>query len=191
MPDNDRGFVDNYLAELGTVIEGLDNEAIATAIAWMRETRDADGTIFICGNGGSASIASQMVVDIVKGASLRKRTRFRMIGLTDSIATITAYANDEGYETVFEEPLKNFARTGDLVIGISGSGNSENVLRAIRYANEADCRTIGLTTGQAGALKDLASLTLAVPSGHMGRLEDCFFVMTHVLCYAFMEEPDA
>jgi len=191
MADNDRGFVDNYLAELGTLIEGLDNEAIATAIAWMRETRDADGTIFICGNGGSASIASQMVVDIVKGASLRKQARFRMIGLTDSIATITAYANDEGYETVFEEPLKNFARAGDLVIGISGSGNSENVLRAIRYANGADCRTIGLTTGQAGALKDLVSLALAVPSGHMGRLEDCFFVMTHVLCYAFMEEPDA
>ena len=191
MADNDRGFVDNYLAELGTLIEGLDNEAIATAITWMRETRDADGTIFICGNGGSASIASQMVVDIVKGASLRKQARFRMIGLTDSIATITAYANDEGYETVFEEPLKNFARAGDLVIGISGSGNSENVLRAIRYANEADCRTIGLTPGQAGDLKDLVSLALPVPSGHMGRLEDCFFVMTHVLCYAFMEEPDA
>ena len=191
MADNDRGFVDNYLAELGTLIDGLDNEAIATAIAWMRETRDADGTIFICGNGGSASIASQMVVDIVKGASLRKAARFKMIGLTDSIATITAYANDEGYETVFEEPLRNFARPGDLVMGISGSGNSENVLRAIRYANGADCRTIGLTTGQAGALKDLVSLALAVPSGHMGRLEDCFFVMTHVLCYAFMEEPDA
>ena len=119
--------------------------------------------------------------------SLRKAARFKMIGLTDSIATITAYANDEGYETVFEEPLRNFARPGDLVMGISGSGNSENVLRAMRLAGETGCRTVGLTTGEGGALKDLVELALAVPSSHMGRLEDCFFIMTHVLCYAFME----
>jgi D-sedoheptulose 7-phosphate isomerase len=183
----DVAFTTAYLDDLRRVIEGLDAQSIATAIDWMRQTRDADGTIFICGNGGSASIASQMVVDIVKGASLRKAARFRMIGLTDSIATITAYANDEGYETVFEEPLKNFARAGDLVIGISGSGNSENVLRAIRLAGEKNCRSIGLTTGEGGELKDLVDLALAVPSSHMGRLEDCFFIMTHVLCYAFME----
>ena len=183
----DVAFTTAYLDDLRRVIEGLDAHSIATAIEWMRQTRDADGTIFICGNGGSASIASQMVVDIVKGASLRKAARFRMIGLTDSIATITAYANDEGYETVFEEPLKNFARAGDLVIGISGSGNSENVLRAIRLAGEKNCRSIGLTTGEGGELKDLVDLALAVPSSHMGRLEDCFFIMTHVLCYAFME----
>jgi len=187
MTESDREFVELYLDELGSVIGGLDAEPIAEAIRWLRETRDADGTIFICGNGGSASIASQMVVDIVKGASFGRQARFRMIGLTDSISTITAYANDEGYETVFEEPLKNFARAGDLVIGISGSGNSENVLRAIRYANETGCRTIALTTAEAGQLKDLAALPLLVPSSHMGRLEDCFFVLTHVLCYAFIE----
>lgn len=186
-PPGDVTFASSYLEDLRSVISGLDPEAIATAIDWMRQTRDGDGTIFICGNGGSASIASQMVVDIVKGASLRKAARFKMIGLTDSIATITAYANDEGYETVFEEPLRNFARPGDLVMGISGSGNSENVLRAMRLASETGCRTVGLTTGEGGALKDLVNLSLAVPSSHMGRLEDCFFIMTHVLCYAFME----
>ena len=72
-------------------------------------------------------------------------------------------------------------------MGISGSGNSENVLRAMRLASETGCRTVGLTTGEGGALKDLVELALAVPSSHMGRLEDCFFIMTHVLCYAFME----
>ncbi len=184
---SDEQFAKNYLADLGGLLTRLDAAQIAKAIGWMRATRDADRTVFICGNGGSASIASQMVVDIVKGASLRKKARFKMIGLTDSIATITAYANDEGYETVFEEPLKNFAQRDDLLIGISGSGNSENVLRAVGYANDIGCKTIGLTTGEGGKLRELAALPLLVPSTHMGRLEDCFFIMTHILCYAFME----
>jgi D-sedoheptulose 7-phosphate isomerase len=184
---SDLQFTQNYLRELSELLPRLDHQKIAEAIGWMRACRDQNKTIYICGNGGSASIASQMVVDIVKGASLRKKARFKMIGLTDSMATITAYANDEGYETVFLEPLKNFAQKGDLLIGISGSGNSENVLRAVRYANEVGCKTMGLTTGEGGKLKDLVNLPLVVPSGHMGRLEDCFFIMTHVLCYAFME----
>ncbi|PCI96020.1 MAG: hypothetical protein COB15_11475 [Flavobacteriales bacterium] len=83
----DVAFTTAYLDDLRRVIEGLDAHSIATAIEWMRQTRDADGTIFICGNGGSASIASQMVVDIVKGASFGRQARFRMIGLTDSIST--------------------------------------------------------------------------------------------------------
>ena len=183
----DAQFANDYLNDLASLIPQLDRDKIGEAIGMLRQARDADKTIFICGNGGSASIASQMVVDIVKGASLRKKARFRMIGLTDSIATITAYANDEGYETVFLEPLKNFAQPGDVLIGISGSGNSENVLRAIDYANEQGCQTIGLTTGEGGRLREAAKLPLLVPSTHMGRLEDCFFVVTHVLCYAFME----
>lgn len=187
MPSPDEAFARNYLSDLGSLLPQLDAGKIAQAIGWMREARDADATIYICGNGGSASIASQMVVDIVKGASLRKKARFKMIGLTDSLATITAYANDEGYESVFVEPLKNFARKGDLLLAISGSGNSPNVLRAVEYANQTGVRTIGLTTGEGGKLKDLVHLGLTAPSRHMGRLEDCFFILTHVLCYAFME----
>jgi D-sedoheptulose 7-phosphate isomerase len=185
--NGDLAFIENYLSELGGLLPRLDKKKIAEAIGAMRACRDAGKTIYICGNGGSASIASQMVVDIVKGASLRKKARFKMIGLTDSIATITAYANDEGYETVFLEPLKNFAEDGDLLIGISGSGNSENVLRAVGYANEVGCKTIGITSGEGGKLKDLVKLPLVVPSRHMGRLEDCFFILTHILCYVFME----
>ncbi len=183
----DERFASDYLKDLTGLLPRLDTDRIAEAIDWMRTARDDERTIFICGNGGSASIASQMVVDIVKGASFGKRSRFKMIGLTDSIATITAYANDEGYETVFVEPLRNFAQAGDLLIGISGSGNSENVLRAIEYANEIGCRTIGLTTGEGGRLRELVELPLLVPSTHMGRLEDCFFIMTHILCYAFIQ----
>lgn len=188
---SDQTFATNYLEDLGSLLPRLDSSKISKAISWMRTARDQGRTIFICGNGGSASIASQMVVDIVKGASLRKPARFKMIGLTDSMATITAYANDEGYETVFVEPLKNFAQSDDLLIAISGSGNSANVLQAVEYANQIGCRTIGLTTAQSGRLKDQVDLPLVVPSSHMGRLEDCFFIMTHVLCYAFMEEDAA
>ena len=181
-------FVQGYLADLASLLPQLDEARIAEAIDQLRQARDRGNTVFICGNGGSASIASQMVVDIVKCASLGKPTRFKMIGLTDSISTITAYANDEGYETVFVEPLKNFAQTGDVLIGISGSGNSENVLRAVDYANEIGCLTIGLTTGEGGKLRERVDLPLLVPATHMGRLEDCFFVMTHILCYAFVED---
>ena len=180
-------FVEQYLADLGALLSRLDSDAIAQAIAWLSEARDNGRTIYICGNGGSASIASQMVVDVVKGGSLRKKTRIKMIGLTDSIATITAYGNDEGYDSVFVEPLKNFAQAGDILIAISGSGNSANVLRAVEYANSVACRTIGVTTSEGGKLRDMAKLPLTVPSGHMGRLEDCFFIVTHILAYAFIE----
>jgi D-sedoheptulose 7-phosphate isomerase len=184
---SDTQFAENYLRDLTSLLPKLDVGRIAEAIAAMRTVRDEGKTIYICGNGGSASIASQMVVDMVKGASFKKHARFKMIGLTDSIPTITAYANDEGYDVVFLEPLKNFATAGDLLIAISGSGNSRNVLRAVEYANSIGCTTLGLTTGEGGRLRELVKLPLLVPSRHMGRLEDCFFVLTHILCYVFME----
>ena len=180
-------YATDYLESLKTTLSGLDPKDIGTAIAWLKEARDKGRFVYICGNGGSASIASQMVVDIVKGASYGYPKRFKMIALNDSISTITAYANDVSYDCVFEEQLKNFAQEGDLLLAISGSGNSKNVLRAVQYAHTVGCRTIALTTSGGGALKDMANLTLGVPSPHMGRLEDSFFIMTHVMIYAFME----
>jgi D-sedoheptulose 7-phosphate isomerase len=187
---DDGRYSRRYLDRLAELLGALDETAIAAVVARLRRARDEARTIFICGNGGSASIASEMVVDLVKGASLRRPQRFKMMALTDSIATITAYANDEGYETVFVEPLRNFAASGDVLIAISGSGNSENVLAAVRYANEVGCTTIGLTTGTGGALKDLIELPLLIPESHMGRLEDCFYILTHVIAYAFIDRPD-
>ena len=181
-------FVKNYLHDLAAVIQKIDPEPLEQVIECMREARENKRTIFSCGNGGSASIASEMVVDINKGASYGKEKRFRMIGLSDSIATITAYANDVDYESVFVEQLKNWAQEGDLLIAISGSGNSPNVLRAVEYANSVGCTTVGCTTSKSGQLREISKLPLLVPSGHMGHLEDCFYMMTHVLCYAFIDE---
>ncbi len=112
---SDERFAINYLTDLAGLLPKLDTKRIGEAITAVRKVRDDNKTIYICGNGGSASIASQMVVDIVKGASFKKKARFKMIGLTDSMATVSAYANDEGYEVVFAEPLKNFAVAGDLL----------------------------------------------------------------------------
>lgn len=183
-----KGFARTYLDDLAAVVKTLDATALENAINCLRDARDAGRTIFSCGNGGSASIASEMVVDINKGASYGKNKRFRMIGLSDSTATLTAYANDVSYESVFVEQLKNWAEKGDVLIAISGSGNSPNVLRAVEYANQVGCTTIGCTTAYQGKLRDLASLPLLVSSPHMGHLEDCFYLMTHVLCYAFIED---
>ncbi len=181
-------FVKNYLANLSAVIQQVDPKPLEQAVECLRQARDQGQTLFTCGNGGSASIASEMVVDINKGASYGKEKRFRMIGLSDSIATITAYANDVDYESVFVEQLKNFAEKDDVLIAISGSGNSPNILRAVEYANSIGCTTIGCTTSKSGKLREISSLPLLVPSGHMGHLEDCFYMMTHVLCYAFIDE---
>lgn len=181
-------FAIDYLADLKRALDGLDPQAISLATAWLKDARDRDRFIYVCGNGGSASIASQMVVDLVKGASHGHDKRFKVIALNESVATITAYANDVAYECVFVEPLRNFAREGDVLVAISGSGNSPNVLRAVEYANSVGCRTIALTQSGGGALKDLASLTLGVPATHMGRLEDSFFILTHILMYAFIDK---
>lgn len=188
---DDKAFASRYLNDLASILQKVDPQAIATGIQWLREARDADKTIYACGNGGSALIASQMAVDVVKGASYQKPKRFKMIALTDAPGTIMAYANDVSYDVVFEEQLKNFAVPGDVLIGISGSGNSPNVIKAIEYANQIGCSTIGLTTDADCRLRKLAKLPILVPSNHMGRLEDSFFAITHILCYAFIENRSA
>lgn len=182
-------YASQYLESLSGVLRAIDASQVQRAVETLREARDRGNTIYSCGNGGSASIASQMVVDLVKGGSYGKKTpRIKMIGLADSIATVTAYANDVSYDSVFAEQLKNWATPGDVLIAISGSGNSQNVLNAVDYANESDVITIACTTAEGGRLKDMARIPLLVPSSHMGHLEDCFFAMTHVLCYAFIED---
>ncbi|MBV9084430.1 MAG: SIS domain-containing protein, partial [Acidobacteriaceae bacterium] len=125
--------------------------------------------------------------DMVKGASFQRPTRFRILALTDSLPTITAYSNDVSYDCVFEEQLKNFAQPQDLVMGISASGNSPNVLRAIEHANGSGCKTIGLTGRDGGKLAKLAQLNIQVPVHHMGRIEDAHLIVCHMIAYRFME----
>jgi D-sedoheptulose 7-phosphate isomerase len=180
-------YTEQYRQLLFQTLSSIDLKAVDQAIEWFRQAREEGRQIFVCGNGGSAATASHFATDMVKGASYGRPVRFRILALTDSVSTLTAYANDVSYEAVFVEQLKNFARPGDLVMGISGSGNSPNVLRAIEYANSIGCRTLALTGRDGGRLAPLAQLTIHVPEPHMGRIEDAHLVVCHMIAYRFME----
>jgi D-sedoheptulose 7-phosphate isomerase len=181
-------FANEYKARLMNAIDTVDLTAVGRAIEILTGARKDNRHIFTCGNGGSASTASHFVCDMVKGASFNRQSRFRIMALTDSLATITAYSNDVSYEHVFLEQLKNFAERGDVLIALSGSGNSPNVLRAVEYANSVGCHTIGLTGRDGGKLGAIAGLEIRVAEPHMGRIEDVHLILTHMLCYYFMEQ---
>jgi D-sedoheptulose 7-phosphate isomerase len=181
------GFAEEYRQALLQAIAALPADRIEQAIEWLKQARDEDRTIFTCGNGGSASTASHFVCDMLKGASFNRRKRFRIMALTDSLPTLTAYSNDVAYDVVFVEQLKNFARPGDVLIAISGSGNSPNVLRAAEYANAAGLKTIGLTGRDGGQLGRLSQLEINVPEPHMGRIEDGHMIVCHMIAYYFMD----
>jgi D-sedoheptulose 7-phosphate isomerase len=183
-------FIRAYLDKLDATLRALPRDQIAGIIDAVRDARDRDAQVFVVGNGGSASTASHFAVDLGKGASMASERRFRVISLTDNVPWITALGNDLSYEDVFVEQLKNFARPGDLLLAFSGSGNSENVLRAVRYANSIGCRTIGLAGFAGGKLKEQAQECLVVQADHMGRIEDGHFVVQHLIVYSFMELAD-
>src|SRR5579863_10425002 len=132
-------FSRGYKSQLLNALDTVDLDAVSDAIAILTDARDNNRHVFVCGNGGSASTASHFVCDMVKGASFNRHARFRIMALTDSMPTITAYSNDVGYDCVFAEQLKNFAEKGDVFIAISGSGISPNVVCAMDYANSVGC----------------------------------------------------
>jgi D-sedoheptulose 7-phosphate isomerase len=181
---------EQYRLELVNAINTIDTARVAQAIEWLREARDANRNIFVCGNGGSASTASHFACDIMKGASFNRERRFQILALTDSISTITAYSNDLSFDLIFVEQLRNFARPNDLVICISSSGRSPNVLRAMDYANSIGCKTIALTGRDGGPLGRIAQLNIQVSSPHTGRIEDGHMIVCHMIAYHFMEQQE-
>jgi D-sedoheptulose 7-phosphate isomerase len=176
-----------YKNDLLQAVEAIDVDRVNQAIDLLREARDHNRHIFVCGNGGSASTASHFACDMVKGASFGRASRFRIMALTDSLPTLTAYSNDVSYDCVFAEQLKNFAQPGDVVMAISGSGNSPNVLRAMEYANSIGCQTIALTGRDGGKLAPLAKVNIQARIPHMGRIEDIHMIVAHMIAYHFMD----
>jgi D-sedoheptulose 7-phosphate isomerase len=185
------GFAEQYRNQLAGALAAIDMGAVSRAIAVFAAAREQGRHIFVCGNGGSASTASHFVCDMVKGASFNRDARFRIMALTDSLATITAYSNDVSYDCVFVEQLKNFAQPGDVVMAISGSGNSPNVVKALEYGNSIGCTTVALTGRDGGKLGPLATIQVHVPEPHMGRIEDGHMIVCHMISYCFMEQPQA
>lgn len=184
-------FPDTYKSSLFRAIESVDLARVEQAIQILSEARAAGRHIFTCGNGGSASTASHFVCDMVKGASFQRAERFRIMALTDSLPTLTAYSNDVDYGCVFVEQLKNFAQPGDVLIAISGSGNSPNVVRAVEYANSIGCHTIAMTGRDGGKLGPLAEVNIQAVEPHMGRIEDVHMIVAHMIAYYFMDTEAA
>lgn len=183
-------FPEFYRKQVLETIQTIDTEKVQRAIGIMTEARDRGRHIFICGNGGSSSTASHFATDMLKGASYGREPRFKILCLAESIPTLTAYSNDVDYECVFVEQLKNFAGPGDVLIAVSGSGNSMNVVRAAEYANSIGCTTITLTGMDGGRLAPLGQLSIQICHPHMGRIEDAHMVVLHMIGYYFMEGVD-
>ena len=153
-----KNFIDEYLADIVRILEDIrkNNADFFDKLATIfLEARENNRKIFFCGNGGSASTASHFTSDLAKGTIVEGTPRFKALSLADNIPQMLAWGNDSCYEDIFVEQLKNLFEPGDVVLGISGSGNSGNVLRAIQYARENDGVTVGITGFDGGKIKDI------------------------------------
>ena len=187
------GYVRRFLAEEKAALqEPYLLTAMHAIVPLLLQARTDGRTIFFFGNGGSASTASHFVVDIGKATIRGDGKRFRCVALVDNVESVTAWANDTEYAKVFSEQLKGLARPGDVAIGISGSGNSPNVLEAMRTARTLGLATVGLTGMGGGKLKDLVDVPLVVPSNSMQHIEDVHLLVCHLLtAYLRDEQPGA
>lgn len=180
-------FLKKYLRELKELFDTINTREFESLIVSLKEAYEKKSQIFLCGNGGSAATASHIACDLNKGVSFEKDKRFKIICLSDNIPTIMAYANDVSYADVFVEQLKNYMAKGDLIIGISGSGNSENVLKAVRYGNENSGETFGICGYGGGKLKDIAQKSLVINSNDMQKVEDIHLIIFHCAMQGLME----
>jgi len=174
-------IIENYICDLKQTLDNLDVKEIEKVAEAFIVARDNNKKIIFFGNGGSGSTASHFVCDLNKGCSYQKEKKFRAICLNDNIATVLAFGNDVGYEVIFLEQLKNFLDAGDVVVGISGSGNSPNIINAIQYANDNKAVTIGLTGFAGGKLKEISSLSVNANINDMQISEDIHVIIMHIL----------
>jgi len=174
-----------FLDRVGQELSRIDSHEVHALADAIFDCYQHGRTVFVCGNGGSGSNASHFCEDLGKGTLRRedfdndKKKRLRIISLTDNTPYILAWANDEGFDRIFLEQLKNLAHPGDLLIAISGSGNSPNVLRAVDWANKNDLRTFGCTGFGGGKLRTLAQKNLHVPLDDMGIVESIHLTAFH------------
>lgn len=181
-------YINNYFNKLKNAIDKLDKKEIEVFINLLLQARDNEKNIFIMGNGGSASSASHFVCDFNKGMNNNQDKRFKLICLNDNIASMLAYANDMKYELIFVEQLKNFLKKDDLVIGLSGSGNSKNVINAIEYANSIGATTIGLVGYDGGILKQICKYSIHANINNMQISEDIHMMVCHLMYDILMNQ---
>jgi D-sedoheptulose 7-phosphate isomerase len=169
-----------YFEELRRVIIDLPHDAINQIAESLLKAHESGRIVYLFGNGGSAALASHLACDLGKGtAYCNGGKRFRALALTDNLPTLTAWANDFGYEDVFSEQLRNFVQAQDVALAISASGNSKNVLNALQVARDAGAFTVGISGFQGGEMKTLCDICMVVPSDNMQIIEDLHLAVAH------------
>ena len=182
-----------YLDGVGDALKSLDIDSVAEASMAIAEAYKRDSAVFIMGNGGSGSTASHAAYDFNIAVSGKLKKRFRFVSLCDNVTTLLALSNDYGYENVFYMQIKDVLKKGDMVLCISGSGNSENVVKVAEYARSVGCKVISFTGFDGGRLKKLSDHPVHVALDDMKKAEDCHVVLLHAMTRSISEslEKDA
>jgi len=183
-------WLSDYLHTQKAAHDSIPLDEVESLIGKLRAALLEDRQIFVFGNGGSAANASHFATDLGKGASDKVGRRFRIFSLNDNMSWMTAIANDFAYEEVFVGQLQNYGRPGDLVLGISVSGDSPNGVKALAWAKQNGLHTVALVGGKCGRMAEIAEQAIVIRDTHYGRVEDAQMTVCHLLCYAFMENPE-
>ena len=178
-----KSYIEEEIKLLGT----MDIESVNKILNLLVEAYERESTIYVCGNGGSASTASHMANDFNKGISEHTDKKFHLCCLNDNIATVLAVANDIGYDEIFSFQLEGNVKEGDIVIGISGSGNSQNVINALECGKKNKATTIGWVGFDGGKVNKMADVIFHVEENNMQLVEDLHIILNHLLMYVIMK----
>ena len=182
-----RGYIADYLRSLSALLEQIDPDAVAKVADVLYGCWERGARLVLCGNGGSASTASHLVCDLSKNIYLEGGRPFEVVALTDSAAVLLAWGNDTDFSNVFAGQARTWLRAGDVLLAISGSGNSPNVLAAVKVGCEVGATTIGLCGYSGGRLAEMADLALVARRDNMQQVEDVHMVLGHVLFSALRD----
>jgi len=174
-------FFLNYFQDLKNTLDKINLDNFNKISELLFNALENRKQIFTMGNGGSGATAAHLVCDLNKGVSFAQKKKFKAICLNDNLPTLLAYANDVSYSDIFCEQLKNFMNEEDIVIGFSGSGNSENVLKAVEFANKNGGVTIGFSGFDGGRLSKITKISLVVPINDMQKCEDIHLILCHLI----------
>jgi D-sedoheptulose 7-phosphate isomerase len=183
-----RQFVSNYVAELKRAIDLIPLDKLELTINTLIDAYETGHSVFIMGNGGSGATASHFVCDLNKGTQRGLSKRMRCICLNDNMPSILAYANDLSYDDIFTGQLENFLEKEDVVIVLSASGNSPNVLKAIQYANQKSAHTIAFTGFKGGQAATLAKISIVIPAEDVQKIEDIHLILAHMILQIFQKK---
>lgn len=174
-------YFERYTKELGETLKGINREDIRTLWEKMEQIRMSGGKIFVLGNGGSAAAASHWICDFSKGINIDGSKRLKIHSLADNLSITTALGNDFSYDEIFSEQLKNVLSQGDMIISLSVSGSSSNLVNAHLYAREKGAYTAAIIGNYHGRLEELSDLVITIPSQNYGVVEDIHMTIDHVI----------